>query len=228
MPWLFLLRLVSGGMSSACECPLSSPVAVLSDDEVLWEMRVFTCAAYPCVVGWILVACCRGKSVAHAVTQSFHRLEWPWTGANPTQEALRSSLLANRTQLGRNFFVGYGVISTALIVRSILVLHSVGLLGHPEHEVVHNVRDDYALLHTLVSSVLCLLVASSEMLSAHFFPLVMFEIFVNLISSGISLLVESSVRRVVAATEAATTSSRLERTAHGLLSLVCDAVFVLG
>ena len=114
--------------------------------------------------GWILVACCRGKSVAHAVTQSFHRLEWPWTchrsaGANPTQEALRSSLLASRTQLGRNFFVGYGVISTALIVRSILVLHSVGLWGHPEHEVVHNVRDDYALLHTLVSSVLCLLVA---------------------------------------------------------------------
>ena len=292
-------------MSSACECPLSSPVAVLSDDEVLWEMRVFTCAAYPCVVGWILVACCRGKSVAHAVRQSFHRLEWPWTchrsaGANPTQEALRSSLLASRTQRGRNFFVGYGVISTALIVRSILVLHSVGLWGHPEHEVVHNVRDDYALLHTLVSSVLCLLVAlmkphaaintmlhwaafvqflasqwlaldivqyivrigqaglgrvalaallakprqdmflnglctlnsllrvaSSEMLSAHFFPLVMFEIFVNLISCGISLLVESSMRRVVAATEAATTSSRLERTAHGLLSLVCDAVLYL-
>ena len=67
--------------------------------------------------------------------------------------------------------------------------------------------------------------SSSDALSENLFKFLSFESFVSLFSCLISALVESSSRREMVATEAAITASRLERTGHGLLSLMCDAVF---
>jgi len=69
--------------------------------------------------------------------------------------------------------------------------------------------------------------SSSDALSPLLYPLQLFETFVSVFSCVVSVLLESSTSQVLIATEASTTSSRLERAAHGLLSLVCDSVFYL-
>ena len=71
------------------------------------------------------------------------------------------------------------------------------------------------------------LVSSSDELSEMIYTLQYFETVVFFLTCVVSMLVESSSRQMMLATEAATISARLERMSQGLLRHVCDAVFFL-